>query len=159
MYIIVFDFVPFSSAATTTTTTTNPGTMLLPFLRVQPVAVAGPTNFSMDIVPAGGTSVVTTVAGPNGSAGGSRRHHHHHHHHHGHHHPHGNPRNKPIDAVPGAGADTVPINESIISLLLKLHSQLSGTLDSFSLEAGDCLMSDGIGSTAHPDDVSMGSYF
>jgi hypothetical protein len=30
--------------------------------------------------------------------------------------------------------NTVPINESIISLLLKLHSQLSGCLDSFSLD-------------------------
>lgn len=31
----------------------------------------------------------------------------------------------------------VPINDSILSLLLKLHSQLSGTLDSFSLEDQD----------------------
>ncbi|KAG6449176.1 hypothetical protein O3G_MSEX005907 [Manduca sexta] len=30
--------------------------------------------------------------------------------------------------------DSIPVNESIISLLLKLHSQLSGRLDSFSLE-------------------------
>ncbi|XP_050557029.1 E3 ubiquitin-protein ligase Ubr3 isoform X2 [Spodoptera frugiperda] len=30
--------------------------------------------------------------------------------------------------------DTIPVNESIISLLLKLHSQLSGRLDSFSLD-------------------------
>lgn len=30
-----------------------------------------------------------------------------------------------------------PVNESIISLLLKLHSQLSGRLDSFSLEEED----------------------
>lgn len=28
--------------------------------------------------------------------------------------------------------DSIPVNESIISLLLKLHSQLSGRLDSFS---------------------------
>lgn len=33
-----------------------------------------------------------------------------------------------------ADPNMVPINESIISLLLKLHSQLSGCLDSFSLE-------------------------
>lgn len=31
-------------------------------------------------------------------------------------------------------SNAVPINESIISLLLKLHSQLSGCLDSFSLD-------------------------
>ncbi|CAH0585949.1 unnamed protein product [Chrysodeixis includens] len=30
--------------------------------------------------------------------------------------------------------DSIPVNESIISLLLKLHSQLSGRLDSFSLD-------------------------
>lgn len=30
--------------------------------------------------------------------------------------------------------DQIIVNESIISLLLKLHSQLSGRLDSFSLE-------------------------
>lgn len=30
--------------------------------------------------------------------------------------------------------DSIPVNESIISLLLKLHSQLSGRLDAFSLE-------------------------
>ncbi|KPJ20557.1 E3 ubiquitin-protein ligase UBR3 [Papilio xuthus] len=30
--------------------------------------------------------------------------------------------------------ESIPVNESIISLLLKLHSQLSGRLDSFSLE-------------------------
>ncbi|CAH2048305.1 unnamed protein product, partial [Iphiclides podalirius] len=32
--------------------------------------------------------------------------------------------------------ESIPVNESIISLLLKLHSQLSGRLDSFSLEEG-----------------------
>lgn len=30
--------------------------------------------------------------------------------------------------------ETIPVNESIITLLLKLHSQLSGRADSFSLE-------------------------
>ncbi|RVE45885.1 hypothetical protein evm_009484 [Chilo suppressalis] len=32
------------------------------------------------------------------------------------------------------GDESIPVNESIISLLMKLHSQLSGKLDSFSLE-------------------------
>lgn len=79
---------------------TLPGNVLVPFNRVQPVAV--PNRINMDIVPAINSSA-------------SRR------------------QRRNLEA--GADAsDTVPINESIISLLLKLHSQLSGTLDSFSLE-------------------------
>lgn len=78
---------------------------VLPFSRVQPVAVP---NQNMDIV----------QANPRRSTASGRR--------------------RTID---GAGSmpqnsetDVVVINESIISLLLQLHSQLNNTLDSFSLE-------------------------
>lgn len=142
----------------------NPGNMLLPFLRGQTVAnVAAAANYTMDMVPATGNNTAhgtVSVPGSSGSgataAGGSRRHHHYHHHHH-YHASSGARKQKPIDAVPGAGADTVPINESIISLLLKLHSQLSGTLDSFTLDAGegmDTTGATGSSSTAANDDSS-----
>lgn len=76
---------------------TMSGTVLVPFNRVQPVAV--PNRANMDIVPALNSS-------------NSRR------------------RRRNLEPSP----DTIQIDESIISLLLKLHSQLSGTLDSFSLD-------------------------
>lgn len=44
-------------------------------------------------------------------------------------------RRRNAEAPPNQeSADTVLIDESILSLLLKLHSALSGTLDSFSLD-------------------------
>lgn len=76
------------------------GSILVPFNRVQPVAVP---NQQLDIVP---------------SSNSSRR------------------RRKNLDASTDSG-DTIIIDESVISLLLKLHSQMSGTLDSFSLEDDD----------------------
>lgn len=79
------------------------GNILVPFSRVQPVAVPNRTN--MDIVPAS-----------NSTSARRRR------------------KNLEASADP---ADTIMIDESIISLLLKLHSQLSGTLDSFSLDDND----------------------
>lgn len=81
------------------------GSVLVPFNRVQPVAV--PNRQNMDI---------TTNIALNSSS--SRR------------------RRRNLEAGSDA-SDTIQINESIISLLLKLHSQLSGTLDSFSLEDGE----------------------
>lgn len=80
---------------------TMSGSILVPFNRVQPVAVPNRTN--MDIVPA------------TNSTNAARR------------------RRRNLEPSVDA-ADTIVIDESIISLLLKLHSQLSGTLDSFSLE-------------------------
>lgn len=75
---------------------TMSGNVLVPFNRVQPVAVPNRSQ-PMDIVPA------------------SRR------------------RRRNLEANVESG-EKIVIDESIISLLLKLHSQLSGTLDSFSLE-------------------------
>lgn len=83
----------------------NPGT-ILPFQRVQPVAVP---SRNMDIVAI--------------NANGQRRH--------------NNAsafKSKPMDNSVITDPDFIVIEESILSLLLKLHSQLSGTLDSFSLE-------------------------
>lgn len=92
-----------------TTPTANSG-MLLPFQRVQPVAIP---NNNLDIVP------TTNVGGRRmhhaGGGGGSSK-------------------NKQADGAFGGGSDSIVFDESIISLLLKLHSQLSGTLDSFSLD-------------------------
>lgn len=76
------------------------GSVLVPFNRVQPVAVPNRTN--MDIVPATNSS-------------SSRR------------------RRRNLETSSDE-SNTIQIDESIISLLLKLHSQLSKTLDSFSLE-------------------------
>ncbi|XP_061716606.1 E3 ubiquitin-protein ligase Ubr3-like, partial [Cydia pomonella] len=45
--------------------------------------------------------------------------------------------------------DSIPVNESIISLLLKLHSQLSGRLDSFSLEEPEPAADEPIGDGPH----------
>ncbi|XP_047991395.1 E3 ubiquitin-protein ligase Ubr3 [Leguminivora glycinivorella] len=45
--------------------------------------------------------------------------------------------------------DSIPVNESIISLLLKLHSQLSGRLDSFSLEEPEPTVDEPIGDGPH----------
>lgn len=79
---------------------TMSGTVLVPFNRVQPVAI--PNRASLDIV-----SSITTQ--------NSRR------------------RRRNLESSTDS-SDTIVIEESVISLLLKLHSQLSGTLDSFSLE-------------------------
>lgn len=79
---------------------TMSGTVLVPFSRVQPVAV--PNRANMDIVPATNST-------------NARR------------------RRRNLEASTDS-SDTILIDESVISLLLKLHSQLSGTLDSFSLE-------------------------
>lgn len=76
------------------------GSVMVPFNRVQPVAV--PNRMNMDIVPA--------VNSFNSRA----------------------PRRILDGRLDQSG--TIYVNESIISLLLKLHSQLSGSLDSFSLE-------------------------
>lgn len=84
---------------------TNPGT-ILPFQRVQPVAVP---SRNMDIVAI--------------NANGQRRH--------------NIPsafKSKPMESNSISDPDFIIIEESILSLLLRLHSQLSGTLDSFSLE-------------------------
>ncbi|CAG5038301.1 unnamed protein product [Parnassius apollo] len=45
--------------------------------------------------------------------------------------------------------ESIPVNESIISLLLKLHSQLSGRLDSFSLEEPGPITQEPIGDGPH----------
>lgn len=83
-----------------TTRDTISGSTLVPFNRVQPVAV--PSNANMAIVP--------TVQ----SASCRRR--------------------KKLLESKAEPTPVISIDESVISLLLKLHSQLSGTLDSFSLE-------------------------
>ncbi|GAB0095755.1 E3 ubiquitin-protein ligase [Sergentomyia squamirostris] len=83
-------------------TNSNGTGMILPFQRVQPVAVP---SRSLDVV-------ATTSSGPR-RVGNKKR---------------------PVEGVNSSDSDTILIEESIISLLLKLHSQLSGTLDSFSLD-------------------------
>ncbi|XP_053948183.1 E3 ubiquitin-protein ligase Ubr3 [Anastrepha ludens] len=98
-------------------TTNNTNSMLLPFQRVQPVAV--PVS-NRSIVPATtmrGVLGVPTLGGRRGFDSGTRK------------------RTTQLvdNAIGGQNKDEVPIEESILSLLLKLHSQLSGTLDSFSL--------------------------
>lgn len=80
----------------------NNSGIMLPFQRVQPVAVS---NVALDV-----------FTGPSGPSrilylGNKKR---------------------PIES--NSNSDTIPIDESIISLLLKLHSQLSGTPDSFKLD-------------------------
>uniref|UniRef100_A0A7G3AHS3 E3 ubiquitin-protein ligase n=1 Tax=Lutzomyia longipalpis TaxID=7200 RepID=A0A7G3AHS3_LUTLO len=85
-------------------TNSNGTGMILPFQRVQPVAVP---SRNLDVVAA-------SSAGPRRLANKKRQ----------------------VEGVNASDSDTIVIEESIISLLLKLHSQLSGTLDSFSLEEG-----------------------
>lgn len=103
------------------TTPTGTGGMLLPFQRVRlPVAV--PSSNNMDIVPSNSLGVgVSNLGGASGvgrmsyDASGARK--------------------RTVDiAIGGAvNKDELTLDESILSLLLKLHSQLSGNLDSFSL--------------------------
>lgn len=95
--------------------------MLLPFQRVRlPVAV--PSSNNMDIVPSNSLGVgVSNLGGASGvgrmsyDASGARK--------------------RTVDiAIGGAvNKDELTLDESILSLLLKLHSQLSGNLDSFLL--------------------------
>lgn len=84
----------------------NSSGIMLPFNRVQPVAV-----------PSRNTELVQSTSHRRLTNPGSKR------------------RNTD-GSVSGlnADSDSIVIDESILSLLLKLHSQLSGTLDSFSLE-------------------------
>ncbi|XP_064555346.1 E3 ubiquitin-protein ligase Ubr3 [Drosophila montana] len=114
------------------TTPTGSG-MLLPFQRVRlPVAVP---SSSMDVVPSNALS--GGVVGPGGrmsyDPSGARK--------------------RTVDiAIGGAGnKDELHMDESILSLLLKLHSQLSGNLDSFSLSDGGNTMA--AGAAASPMDV------
>lgn len=79
--------------------------MLLPFQRVLPVVVP---SRNLDIVP------TTTAASQRRMHAGMKK--------------------KHVDLGNSYDSESILIEESIISLLLKLHSQLSGTLDSFSLE-------------------------
>ncbi|XP_017485331.1 PREDICTED: E3 ubiquitin-protein ligase UBR3-like [Rhagoletis zephyria] len=92
-------------------TSNNSNSMLLPFQRVQPVAV--PVG-SRSIVP---TTTMRGVLGRRTFDSSTRK------------------RTTQLvdNAIGGQNKDEVLIEESILSLLLKLHSQLSGTLDSFSL--------------------------
>lgn len=97
-------------------TTNNAVGMLLPFQRVQPVAVP---SSNMDIVPS------NTLGGGVGGLGPRRSFE-------------AGARKRTVDnAIGGHNKDELPIEESILTLLLKLHSQLSGTLDSFSLSDGE----------------------
>lgn len=91
-------------------TTPNSIGSLIPFPRVQPVAVPS-TN--MDIVPSNPTLGVGTLGARRAYEAGNRK-------------------RTVENAIDGLSKDEVVIEESILSLLLKLHSQLSGTLDSFS---------------------------
>ncbi|XP_073830136.1 ubr3 ubiquitin ligase [Musca autumnalis] len=97
-----------------TPTTPNAMGSLIPFPRVQPVAVPS-TN--LDIIPSnpGALGVGRTRLAYEVS----------------------NRKRSVENAIDGNGKDDVVIEESIISLLLKLHSQLSGTLDSFSITDDD----------------------
>lgn len=54
--------------------------------------------------------------------------------------------------------DSIPVNESIISLLLKLHSQLSGRLDSFSLDEPEPQSDEPIGELMVSDEFCYDSY-
>ncbi|XP_058830609.1 E3 ubiquitin-protein ligase Ubr3 [Topomyia yanbarensis] len=140
-----FPLVPTQNSAVneTTRTTTPDMTMfsssvpanaglMLPFNRVQPVAVPrrpqlpAPVNTTTTVANTGGAA--STAAGRanyqlvHQIPAGRLRH-----------------KRRNIEALEGNAhePDTVRIEESILSLLLKLHSQLSGTLDSFSLEDDD----------------------
>ncbi|XP_017113090.1 E3 ubiquitin-protein ligase Ubr3 isoform X2 [Drosophila elegans] len=107
------------------TTPTGSG-MLLPFQRVQPVAV--PSSVNMDIVPSNALGAGGSFAsGVSGSGTGRRMNY-----------ETGGARKRSVDiAIGGSNTDELHLDESILSLLLKLHSQLSGTLDSFSLSDGE----------------------
>ncbi|XP_046801824.1 E3 ubiquitin-protein ligase Ubr3 [Lucilia cuprina] len=88
---------------------------LIPFPRVQPVAVPS-TN--MDVVPSNPTLGVSALGARRAFDASNRK--------------------RSVDnAIDGLSKDEVIIEESILSLLLKLHSQLSGTLDSFSCTDAD----------------------
>ena len=92
------------------TTNLNSIGSLIPFPRVQPVAVPS-TN--MDVVPSNPTLGVSALGARRAFDASNRK--------------------RSVDnAIDGLSKDEVIIEESILSLLLKLHSQLSGTLDSFS---------------------------
>ncbi|XP_052850174.1 E3 ubiquitin-protein ligase Ubr3 isoform X2 [Drosophila gunungcola] len=107
------------------TTPTGSG-MLLPFQRVQPVAV--PSSVNMDIVPSNALGAGGSFAsGVSGGGTGRRMNY-----------ETGGARKRSVDiAIGGSNKDELHLDESILSLLLKLHSQLSGTLDSFSLSDGE----------------------
>ncbi|XP_017085312.1 E3 ubiquitin-protein ligase Ubr3 isoform X2 [Drosophila eugracilis] len=107
------------------TTPTGSG-MLLPFQRVQPVAV--PSSVNMDIVPSNSLGASGSfTSGVSGSGTGRRMNY-----------ESGGARKRSVDiAIGGSNKDELHLDESILSLLLKLHSQLSGTLDSFSLSDGE----------------------
>ncbi|XP_016997606.2 E3 ubiquitin-protein ligase Ubr3 isoform X2 [Drosophila takahashii] len=110
------------------TTPTGSG-MLLPFQRVQPVAVPS-SSVNMDIVPSNalgaGGSFTSGVSGGGGGTGRRMNY------------ETGGARKRSVDiAIGGSNKDELHLDESILSLLLKLHSQLSGTLDSFSLSDGE----------------------
>lgn len=112
------------------TSTTNPGSMLLPFQRAQPVDLAATNSVALSPLP--------PHANNNNISDTARRHHHHQRHQHTQ-----NLKNKPIGATSFANrTEHVQVDESIISLLLKLHSQLSGTLDSFSLDTNETSATD-----------------
>jgi E3 ubiquitin-protein ligase UBR3 len=94
----------YNSAATAT------AGAILPFNRVQPVAVPNTTNSNnMDVVPSTGN----------------------------HSNMHASARRRIKNLESQDSTEAIKIDDSIISLLLKLHSQLSGTLDSFSLDDVD----------------------
>lgn len=96
-------------------TTPNSIGSLIPFPRVQPVAVPS-TN--MDVVPSNPTLGVSALGARRAFDASNRK--------------------RSVDnAIDGLSKDEVIIEESILSLLLKLHSQLSGTLDSFSCTDAD----------------------
>lgn len=120
--------------------TTNSMTgAILPFNRVQPVAVPS-QNTTLEVVPSQNSG---------GSATGGRR------------------RIRTLESQDSQ--DAIKIDDSIISLLLKLHSQLSGTLDSFSLddasssEEGESSMDAGESSQLYPNSCELrigdGPYF
>jgi E3 ubiquitin-protein ligase UBR3 len=91
----------------------NMANAILPFNRVQPVAVPSSTQ-TMEVVPA--------TANP--QLNHTRR------------------RMRNLESNDAATDAAIKIDDSIISLLLKLHSQLSGTLDSFSLDDSDAMSDD-----------------
>ncbi|KAL7047669.1 hypothetical protein ACKWTF_003079 [Chironomus riparius] len=107
-------------------TTNNISGVILPFNRVQPVAVPNQVQ-SMDVVPSVSTS--TTF------------------------------RRRMRNLESQDSTDAIKIDDSILSLLLKLHSQLSGTLDSFSLEDDDdVIISDNAAAAAESNSSSSHQY-
>lgn len=120
----------------------NPG-LMLPFNRVQPVTV--PSRPQLPAPPSASTVVNAVSPSSTNTSGGSSQL--------VHQMAGSRPRHKRrnIEASRDSTheADTVLIEESILSLLLKLHSQLSGALDSFSLEDDDASTED------HGDDERM----